>query len=298
MWQEIIITDVTRMREDRVCVAGVDKKGNCLRPLLPYPDVLREHHLYDDEGKVVIRPRAVLNMFLSPDIEPKLPHVEDHHWPNSNQVEYLRQPDDKIWKIVLERTASDTAETIFQTTVRKNKFVAPGDGERSLGTIKPASINKLGYYRLEFNGVETDKFSLNFSDASGEVFNQIPITDLSLRYYITYLRVHGHMRPPRIREMVEHKLDTSEVWLRLGLTRPYQKSEDAQKWCYLQVTGIYTFPDYLEGKCFADFKPPELPAIPDLARPLVRDCAREGQEDFARQYGRQGQEWGYELPEH
>jgi hypothetical protein len=28
-----------------------------------------------------------------------------------------------------------------------------------------------------------------------------------------------------------------------------------ESWCYLQVNGIYTFPDYLEGKCFADFLP-------------------------------------------
>ncbi len=296
MWQEIIITDVTRMKEDRVCVAGVDKKGNCLRPLLPYPDQLREHHLYDDEGKVVIRPRAVVNMFLSPEAAPKPPHTEDHHWPTTNQVEYLRQPDDNIWKLVLQRTASQSVTDIFKTHVRKNKYVAPGDGEYSLGTIKPASINKLGYYRPEFDGVETDKFTLNFSDASGEVYNQIPVTDLSLRYYITYLRVHGNMRPPRIRDLLERKWESAEVWLRLGLTRPYQKSEDAQKWCYLQVTGVYTFPDYLQGKCFADFKPAEL--LSTIAPARSAEYSREGQEDFARRYGREGQEWDYELPDY
>jgi hypothetical protein len=298
VWQEIIITDVTRMKDDRVCVAGVDKKGNCLRPLLPYPDQLREHHLYDNDGKAVIRPRAVLNMFLSPEVDPKPPHIEDHHWPNPNQVEYLRQPDDKIWKLVLERTASNGVGAIFKTTIRKNKYVAPGDGERSLGTIRPASINKLGYYRIQFDGVETDKFSLNFTDVSGEDFNQIPVTDLSLRYYLTYLRVQKRMHQARIREMLERKWAASEVWLRLGLTRPFQKSEDSQKWCYLQVTGIYTFPDYLDGKCFADFKPAELPALSTPARSPTRDYAREGQEDFARQYGREGQEWNYELPEY
>jgi hypothetical protein len=40
----------------------------------------------------------------------------------------------------------------------------------------------------------------------------------------------------------------AEVWLRVGVTRPYEG------WCWLQVTGIYTFPDYLNGKCFADFQ--------------------------------------------
>jgi len=33
----------------------------------------------------------------------------------------------------------------------------------------------------------------------------------------------------------------------IGLTRPYEG------WCWLQVNGVYIFPDYLEGRCFADF---------------------------------------------
>ena len=41
-----------------------------------------------------------------------------------------------------------------------------------------------------------------------------------------------------------------EVFLRLGLTRPWEEHPDR---CQLQVNGVYTFPDYLDGRCFADF---------------------------------------------
>ena len=41
------------------------------------------------------------------------------------------------------------------------------------------------------------------------------------------------------------------IYLRLGLTRPWGDPE----YCWTQVTGIYTFPDYLEGSTFAHFIP-------------------------------------------
>lgn len=256
MWQEIIITDVTRMSGDRVCIAGVDKKGNCIRPLLAYPDMICEDHLYIND-MVIIRPRAVVNMFLEPDPKPVPPHTEDHLWINPNQIEYLRQPDDAIWKIVLKRIASKSVAEIFEADLHKNKKVTPGEGVRSLGTIQAASIETFGYYELEFDEAEgkKGKYTLSFIDAAGEKFYQIPVTDLSLRYYLEYLHTQGRMRPRQIRELMEQKLAKAEIWLRLGLTRPYQKSDGDQKWCYIQVTGLYTFPDYLEGHCFADFRP-------------------------------------------
>lgn len=253
MWREIIITDVTRMSDDKVCVAGVDKKGNVIRPLLPYPDSIREADLYDG-STVLIRPRAVLNIHVAPADKCELPHSEDHLWSNTNQVELLRHADNKTWKIVLERTSSPSVNTIFEANLHKNKKVAPGDGTRSLGTIKPASIDKFGYYRLKFDEKEADDYRLGFTDSVNESFVSIPITDLSLRTYIEYLRVKRRFHPKKIRSLFEEKFAQSEVWLRLGLTRPFQKSEEDGKWCYLQVTGIYTFPDYLEGKCFADFR--------------------------------------------
>jgi hypothetical protein len=253
MWRELIITDITRMSEDKVCVAGVDKKGCVIRPLLPYPNLLREADLYNG-GTVIIRPRAVLNMHVAPKTECEPPHSEDYIWSNTNQVEVLRHAPDDRWKLVLERTCSASVSAIFEANLYKNKKVAPGDGIRSMGTIKPASIDKFGYYHLKMGEIETDKYRLGFTDAAGVTFTDLPITDLSLRAYIDYLRVKRRYYAKQIRSLFEEKFAQSEVWLRLGLTRPYQKSEEDRKWCYLQVTGIYTFPDYLEGKCFADFR--------------------------------------------
>ena len=58
MWQEIIITDLTQMSGDRVCIAGIDHKGNNIRPNLPPPGIYHRH-LYQKK-QVIIRPRAVV----------------------------------------------------------------------------------------------------------------------------------------------------------------------------------------------------------------------------------------------
>jgi hypothetical protein len=253
MWHEILITDLTRMKEERVCIGGIDHKGNCIRPVLAYPDTILESHLYIN-GEVAIRPRAVITLNLEEPRERKLPHSEDYIWIDPNQIECLRLTDEMTWQNVLQRTKSVDAESVFNTPLTKNKYVSPGDGVRSLGTIKAKSIDSVGFYRQEIGSDKRDKFTLNFTDASEQVFKQIPVTDLAFRYYLLdYVRRGWH--PRRIRENLEIKLALAEVWLRLGLTRPYRKADNAPTWCYLQITGIYTFPDYLDGRCFADFQP-------------------------------------------
>ena len=52
--------------------------------------------------------------------------------------------------------------------------------------------------------------------------------------------------------MLEALLNAERTYLRIGLTRPRQL-EHYPETCWTQVTGGYTFPDYLEGKTFADF---------------------------------------------
>ena len=39
MKKPIVITEVTRMQEGRVCIAGYDQQGHCLRPVLPPPGI-------------------------------------------------------------------------------------------------------------------------------------------------------------------------------------------------------------------------------------------------------------------
>jgi hypothetical protein len=77
----------------------------------------------------------------------------------------------------------------------------------------------------------------------------------------------------------------------LGLTRPFQKSDADQKWCYIQVTGIYTFPDYLEGKCFADFNPLKPAHAAPKILPPANDYRREGYDNRKPEFSEIPEDW-------
>lgn len=252
MEQEILITDVTRMGGNRVCIAGVDRQANTVRPDLG-PGGVREQHLYNEQG-VVIRPRAVVSMDLAPVNQPTPPHTEDCLWIAPEETRLLRLADDPIWRLALSRTAHDTVEAMFGAPLHEQKRVAPGTGTRSLGTIKPAAIDSV-FLKDDLYAEGKRGYRLAFRDSSGQTFWNLSITDLSFRYYVDHQHTHKELSLPKISAQLQWWLQKAETWLRLGLTRPWQPDDEDTAWCYLQVTGIYTFPDYLRGACFADFAP-------------------------------------------
>jgi hypothetical protein len=247
MWQEILITDVTRMGGDRVCVAGLDHWGNGIRPILPYPHQIVEHDLYIDESSL-IRPRAVVNLFVEPLPDCIPPHAEDHIWPSANHVEPLRHADDKVWRTILNQSCRPSVQDIFGTDLlHNNRNVAPGSGTRSLGTIKPKGIHQFIYKTVEYDGRPQHDYRLHFFDPDDRYF-PIKVTDLTLQNYADYLHLNDGLSQAEVSEKLTRLFKRAEVFLRIGLTRPYEG------WCWLQVNGIYTFPDYLAGRCFADFR--------------------------------------------
>jgi hypothetical protein len=109
----LAITDVTRMYEGRVCVAGYDKNGKCIRPVLPHPG-LHERSLYS-RGRPIVFPFAIVALDLLEPL-PHAPHTEDCDFePTSirlidqlddkhNRQGHLRSPDfDQAWPLCTRR---------------------------------------------------------------------------------------------------------------------------------------------------------------------------------------------------
>jgi len=63
--------------------------------------------------------------------------------------------------------------------------------------------------------------------------------DLAWHYYCDSLR--GPDVERRLLPKADPYLRSSKVYLRIGLARGWKEFPDR---CYLQITGIYTFPDY------------------------------------------------------
>jgi hypothetical protein len=74
MKASLVITDVTRMQEGRVCIAGYTRQGKCVRPVMPPPGI-HERTLYS-QGRVMVFPFAVVEYDLLQQV-PQPPHTED-----------------------------------------------------------------------------------------------------------------------------------------------------------------------------------------------------------------------------
>ncbi len=244
MKTQLVITDVTRMQEGRVCIAGYDPNGECVRPVLPAPGI-HERSLYA-RGSPIIFPFALVEFDLQKRIsEP--PHTEDWRY-DPKSVRFIRKLDEKQRREILDETLYRDPSAIFEAPIFSDigHYVKAGQGIRSLGTIRPqrmlnaVSEQSEGKWRYRFE----------FVDESKNLY-KLTVTDLSWRYYNDSERSVGHT-PEETSSKLTEKLRSSEVYLRIGLARGWDKFPGL---CFVQITGVYTFPDFLGDRTFADFAP-------------------------------------------
>jgi hypothetical protein len=245
MWQEIVITDVTRMNARTVCIAGINHKGLTIRPIVFNLGGTPEKYLYQNE-QAIIRPRSVVRVNIEPIDGLAPPHLEDYLWLQPEKTEWLRQTTEERWLNLLKHTNKPSVKEVFEADLHQKKNIAAGTGTRSLGTLKPRLVHTVDFKTVFYEKEKRD-YRMSFVDESEQYFYGIKINDLNFQSYVDYLQRRKKLSPEAISEKMTKMLRRAHLWLRLGLTRPYNN------WCWIQITGIYTFPDYLEGQCFADF---------------------------------------------
>ena len=246
MKKPLVITDLTRMQEGRVCIAGYDRDGNCVRPVLPPPGI-HENTLYS-RGRPIVYPFAVVEYDLLQKT-PHPPHTEDYRYDPAS-VRLIEGLDEKQKRELLDQTLFQSVGAIFKVPIFSDigHYVMDGMGPRSLGTVQPSQVKRVTY---EQSSDEKWKYRLGFVDGGGTTY-WLTITDLAFRYYCDYQHNEGQS-PTTISYNLTSVLRSSEVYLRIGLARGWEKYPDR---CFIQITGVYTFPDYLGGRTFADFAPP------------------------------------------
>ena len=170
MRKTLVITDVTEMTGDEVCVAGIDEMGFCIRPVTPWG--LRRHHLIRD-GRAVVLPgwRVEFDLFDTV-VEP--PHVEDElFYPDSS---FARgRCTDGEWESVLRESCLHSVAEMFDGHLQRGRYVLPGLQTRSLGTIEGARID---YVKVD-ESYGRRRYRLSFQDASGGRYGPMPVNDLT-----------------------------------------------------------------------------------------------------------------------
>lgn len=245
MKQDMLITDLTRMSPPWVCVGGYWHDRTAVRPKLLSGPGLKEDFLFQS-GRPIIRPFAVVELdFLRH--TPKPPHTEDWFIVPGHKV--LKQPrlSEEQALAFLRQILDPDVTSIFGAEVHTEPgyYVKAGEGTRSLGTIQPQRVTSVQYTLKE--GGKWD-YRISFVDQSDTSY-RLSVTDLGFRHYCDYRRQQGE-KPQDIAVDLRQRLSQVTVFLRIGLARGWEKFPDR---CYLQITGVHTFPDYLGGRCFADF---------------------------------------------
>lgn len=250
MRKTLVITDLTQMPDaDRVCIVGIDESGQTIRPVLPGPELLKgvlKRHLYI-RGQLAIRPRARVRLH-SHRVSIVRPHIEDLGF-DPGTIAYLDLCSDVEWEQMLRDSSFRTVAEIYGGLLQEHRWVEPGANTRSIGTLSQA--HAVTIQPREWVG--RLRYRLCFRDTAGHLFD-VPISDLAFREF-TYAEVRKRNRPATdvARETTNLIASADRLYLRVGLARPWTNPNTGKRGCWPQITGIYTFPDYLQGKSFADF---------------------------------------------
>jgi hypothetical protein len=245
----LLVTDLTRMQGERVCLAGYRLDvvpPQCVRPVFADAELNERWLFHEDE--LIVRPGATVELELVRP-RPDPPHVEDWHV-HSRVRNGVRPVDfERLWTLLEEIEDPSVASIVGVPILQDNGWYAPaGTGTRSLGTVRAAQILAVTYM---FNQQRQSwHYRLSFTDGAGEEYH-LAVTDLAFRHFLDQVREETPLSAGAAAGRLAATLRAAEaVYLRIGLTRGWERFPDR---CFLQVTGVYTRPDYLDGRCYADF---------------------------------------------
>jgi hypothetical protein len=226
MQQFIVVTDLTRfLNPHLVCIAGLElTTGQCIRPM---PYLGRDQYL-----TLNVLPGSILRGEFSPAPNCINPHQEDT---NYQRLESIGICHTNVFKSLLEKDLSDSIATGFEID-SPNKYIPLNHAPtRSIITIKVEPH----HVQIVRNSYKLNSGRLKFTDPiKGEEF-YFSITDLGFHRLI-----ETHLQQNNLHKLNTFIHEQSEIYLRIGLSRAWQKPDTGEHGFWMQVNGIYTFPNY------------------------------------------------------
>jgi len=243
------------MRDRRICVAGYLTNGVCIRPVFRFGEITEDWLHLDD--KRVIRPFSVVELDLT-ERRRSPPHTEDWIIDPDYRVLLGRLTLDEQVRF-LSRIEDKNVRSIFGAAIHFEPgfYILSGEGRRSLGTIAPKELERVFFKeKTGPDGVTVSgkyDFRLAFRDQLDERYF-LAVVDLAFRTYLNHLHIERKVLCHDAAEHLTKILRRTRLFLRIGLARGWEKFPDR---CYLQITGVYSFPDYLGEigeRTVADFR--------------------------------------------
>jgi hypothetical protein len=244
MRKTLVITDLTQMPTwDRVCIVGIDDTGLNIRPVYFDGKGVPKRFLFQDK-RLIVFPGARVEFELST-VKFERPHIEDKGF-DPAVIVYKNKCNPTEWQEVLKRSSYAAVEEIFEGSLNGN-WVKKGNGPRSIATLREAAILNVHITPKDSGAVSS---RLTIKDGNHREYD-LPISDLAFKSYCFHkVKKEGVDSKALANHLSAQFGGASQIYLRIGLARSWEEHPER---CYMQVTGIYTFSDYLEGRTFADY---------------------------------------------
>lgn len=216
--RQMLVTEVTRMSDDMVCVAGIDTaSGLMIRPLQPDGRNWPEDK-WVDTGRIVVG--NLLSLSLAPPAVSDKPHgTEDVRIARVTQIGTATPA--QLFAACLETADDDIADIVGHHLI-DDKYVEERADCRSLGCLivagESVSVSK-----------PYDKIRVSFNDADG-MRHHLSVTELSF----------DAQDDAALAALRDRIVGHDRVALRIGLARAWRgrNGEYDPRRCYLQLNGV------------------------------------------------------------
>ncbi|CAJ0695133.1 hypothetical protein LMG19089_01459 [Ralstonia edaphis] len=234
---DMIVTDLTRFNNrEHLCMAGLALDDNrCIRPLLPYNGGAPGYLTYAECQEKDILPGTILRVNYRPPRHLVAPHLED----------VILTGDVEVVDVATSAQFHEALRASSVTTLREGFGVALPNGQKFIPSdlALPRSICTLRLRPQNFevvaDGYNPTRIRAHVTDANGQTFRFLSITDLGFYDYVG----NPVTRRLTVQEAMTGIRQQRELFLRIGLSR-HHHAQDGRAGYWLQVNGIYTFPDY------------------------------------------------------
>jgi hypothetical protein len=222
----LTLTDVTHLHGNLICLAGLTDGGlQTIRPLVAEGS----HYMTVAQCSALnLQPGTVIEVGhpAAPLIQP---HIEDR--PNSTMA-VLGRCSGEVFESLLEASAVRSFSAGFGVAVEDKCIPFTTVPTKSIITLE---TNWANLTVLQDN---YGRIRAHVRDAAGVELRYLPVNDLGLCDHVG--------EPPKRATMArfnEMLAEADKIYLRLGIGRRYATAERDGYW--LQVNGIYTFPNYI-----------------------------------------------------
>ena len=220
---DAIITDVTRMRAPKVCIAALHE-DRAIRLDTPQPT---EHWVRSLGG---LNPGDVVSLGWQAKPGATAPHREDGEWEPASFRRLNHLTEDKLVKHLASR-ADDSVRAAFGDPwflgTAGNAAFRPGSGRRSLASIRAQTVEVYPH----FEGIRVD-----FRE-SQDAWTRVPLEDLIVRQHQRACRTCSS----RLSALLAGEFQGGRAILRVGLSRPFRTPQYPPA-CWMQVNHIFLIP--------------------------------------------------------